>query len=222
MKPQGNTISNMKILSHRGYWKAVEEKNTSPAFERSFSLGFGTETDIRDLNGELVVSHDMPREGGLRASELFEIHRSNDSGLPLALNIKSDGLQSALLKLLEEYSVEEYFLFDMSIPDALVSLRHGLKCFTRQSEYEAVPAFYAEAEGVWIDAFHGEWWDESVIQEHLNAGKKVCLVSPELHRRPHGTCWEQIAGWSAISNPDLILCTDLPEAARAAFGHMVQ
>ena len=50
----------MEILSHRGYWKTVTEKNTIIAFKRSFNLGFGTETDIRDLNGNLVISHDMP------------------------------------------------------------------------------------------------------------------------------------------------------------------
>ena len=50
----------MKILSHRGYWNNLTEKNSKSAFRRSFQLGFGTETDVRDLNGELVISHDMP------------------------------------------------------------------------------------------------------------------------------------------------------------------
>ena len=50
----------MKILSHRGYWKTAEEKNTATAMHRSFSLGFGTETDVRDYNGKLVISHDIP------------------------------------------------------------------------------------------------------------------------------------------------------------------
>ena len=49
----------MEILSHRGYWKNEGEKNTKIAFERSFQLGFGTETDIRDYKGELVISHDI-------------------------------------------------------------------------------------------------------------------------------------------------------------------
>ena len=50
----------MIVLSHRGYWKTAVEKNTPTAFKRSFELGFGTETDVRDRNGELVISHDMP------------------------------------------------------------------------------------------------------------------------------------------------------------------
>ena len=39
----------MQVISHRGYWKAASEKNTQTAFKRSFSLGYGTETDVRDL-----------------------------------------------------------------------------------------------------------------------------------------------------------------------------
>ena len=212
----------MKILSHRGYWKKAEEKNTCLAFERSFSLGFGTETDIRDLAGELVISHDMPRDGVLSARELFEIHQRENPGLELALNIKSDGLQLPLMSLIEEFSIENYFLFDMSIPDALVCLRHGLKCFTRQSEYEPDPSFYPQAEGVWIDGFHGEWWDESIIQRHLDAAKKVCIVSPDLHRRPHQSCWNILAGWSIQAHPGLMLCTDLPEDAKQLFESAVQ
>ena len=38
---------NLIILSHRGYWLQTEEKNSRKAFERSFFMGFGTETDIR-------------------------------------------------------------------------------------------------------------------------------------------------------------------------------
>ena len=51
----------MIILSHRGYWKLEEERNRAAAFQRSFDLGYGTETDIRDIQGKLVISHDMPR-----------------------------------------------------------------------------------------------------------------------------------------------------------------
>jgi glycerophosphoryl diester phosphodiesterase len=45
----------MKIMSHRGYWRGEDEKNTTTAFSRSFDLGFGTETDVRDALGQLVI-----------------------------------------------------------------------------------------------------------------------------------------------------------------------
>ena len=59
----------MIILSHRGYWKLESEKNKPIAFDRSFSLGFGTETDIRDYRGKLVISHDLADENSIQLSE---------------------------------------------------------------------------------------------------------------------------------------------------------
>ena len=55
---RGNFL--MIIISHRGYWIQPAEKNTEEAFSRSFERGMGTETDVRDHRGELVISHDMP------------------------------------------------------------------------------------------------------------------------------------------------------------------
>lgn len=87
----------MKIISHRGYWKNNSEKNTKISFERSFRLGFGTETDIRDFNGNLVISHDIPTNTSISIDDFFEIYNRHSNSI-LALNIKSDGLQSILKK----------------------------------------------------------------------------------------------------------------------------
>jgi glycerophosphoryl diester phosphodiesterase len=112
----------MHILSHRGYWQTAAEKNTETAFHRSFSLGFGTETDVRDALGELVISHDPPIGGEMKFSYFLEIYNGykqrHSQPLPLALNVKADGLQSRLKLLLEQYEITNYFMFDMSVPDA--------------------------------------------------------------------------------------------------------
>jgi glycerophosphoryl diester phosphodiesterase len=50
----------MQILAHRGYWQNRKEQNTKEAFIRAFGMGSGVETDLRDCNGEVVISHDMP------------------------------------------------------------------------------------------------------------------------------------------------------------------
>ena len=94
----------MKIISHRGYWKRLAEQNTIKAFQRSFALGFGTETDIRDLQGELVVSHDMPKGDEMRLEKFLALVSSYEDAhsLTLALNIKSDGLLIPLKNILVE------------------------------------------------------------------------------------------------------------------------
>jgi len=207
----------MRILSHRGYWKTVAEKNAPVAFERSFFSGFGTETDLRDCLGELVIAHDPPTQAAWRATEFFELHRRLGPGLPLALNIKADGLQIMLLDLLTAYEVQDYFVFDMAIPDAAGYLRHGMRAFTRQSEWEPEPAYYAAAAGVWLDAFSSEWYDTDTIGRHLDQGKQVCVVSPDLHGREHRGLWDRLASSPIAKHPGLMLCTDFPEDARDVF-----
>jgi glycerophosphoryl diester phosphodiesterase len=176
----------MIILSHRGYWNENRSKNSLAAFEHSFDLGFGTETDFRDLDHRLVISHDPPTVNALSAAELFRIIAAKNASLPLAVNVKSDGLQTMLKQTLTAHGIENYFLFDMSIPDALASIRAGLRVFTRHSDVEPVQNFYQEAAGVWMDAFSDDRWiTPEAIESHLHSGKEVCLVSPELHGRPH-------------------------------------
>ncbi len=207
----------MIVLSHRGYWQTSSQKNNAGAFARSFHLGFGTETDLRDLDGELVIAHDPAQAGALPAEVLFEMHAAINPTLPLALNIKADGLHPWVLAAFDRFGLTGSFVFDMSVPDARGYLAAGIPCFTRQSELELEPSFYDVAEGVWLDGFESEWFTEDVIVRHLAANKRVCVVSPELHRRPHTAFWNQLALMRCASDPRLMLCTDLPEDALRVF-----
>jgi glycerophosphoryl diester phosphodiesterase len=208
----------MNILSHRGYWNMRIPKNSIQAFERSFDLGFGTETDFRDHDGKLVISHDPAIAGALSASSFFLTLASRDKALPVAINIKSDGLQQMLKDALDSHQLENYFLFDMSIPDAIISIRSGLRVFTRQSDVETVPCLYQDAAGIWMDAFFDDSWiTPAVISRHLDAGKQVCLVSPELHGKPNLAFWDRIVNSGIHSHPDLMLCSDIPEEAQTYF-----
>lgn len=207
----------MTILSHRGIWETREQQNTCAAFERSFDLGFGTETDFRDRAGQLAIAHDPDPGPALSAERFFALLASYDHRLPLAINIKADGLQSLLKTHLDRNQIENYFLFDMSVPDAVRSMQEGLNCFTRHSDIEPLPAFYEQARGVWMDAFFNDWITPSAISRHLDADKRVCLVSPELHRRPHFNFWTMLESSGLSNHPDLMLCTDLPQQASNHF-----
>jgi hypothetical protein len=208
----------MHILSHRGYWKSLEEKNTEVAFRRSFELGFGTETDFRDFCGKLVIAHDVATAEAVSAYQFFEIYTQYSSNLPLAINIKSDGLQNLLRETLEKYNITNYFLFDMSVPDALVYIREGgFNVYTRQSEYEKEPSFYRDAKGVWMDMFFSDWIEEEDILRHLESGKEVSIVSPDLHKREPKMFWEKLKKMSAINSEKVSICTDFPENAKQFF-----
>lgn len=208
----------MKIISHRGYWKTVAEKNTITAFERSFEMGYGTETDVRDCGGELLVSHDMPNGRELRFADFIKIAAKYSSSLhrlTLALNIKADGMAATILEQLNEYEELDCFVFDMSVPD-MRSYFKKVPVFTRMSEVEQSAAWIEQSEGVWLDAFTDIWYDGSLISALLETGKRVCVVSNELHGRPHLPHWELLS--SISKQPNLILCTDFPEDAAFFFG----
>lgn len=206
----------MIILSHRGYWKEAMEKNLPVAFRRSFDLGFGTETDVRDVAGKLVISHDMPQGDELSLEGMLDILAGRD--LPMAMNIKADGLAKLLTQAMTARGLTRWFTFDMSVPETLVQLRMGLPVFTRASEYERVPACYEQAMGIWVDDFGANWVRPSDIRAFLADGKQVCIVSPELHQREPLTLWHTLRLDGLVGAPGLMLCTDIPEAAVEFFG----
>lgn len=198
----------MKILSHRGYWKQPDEKNSEVAFKRSFELGFGTETDIRDQGGKLVISHDMPLGGEMPLESFLEL--SSAKALPMAINIKSDGL-AAQLAIEFKNCKHDWFVFDMSIPDMRVHLNVGNPVFARMSEVEPAPPWLDECKGVWIDSFSDTWFAEGDLRALLGRGLQICVVSPELHKRQHAPLWQLL--FPLRSEPGLMLCTDIPEDA---------
>ncbi len=203
----------MIIISHRGYWNSAEEKNTEIAFSRSFELDFGTETDLRDSLGKLVISHDMPY-GNEMSFEAF-ISLIGKSEKLLAINIKADGLAIPLCNAMKHHSRENWFVFDMSIPDTRAHLAAGNPVFARMSEVEKQIPWFEQVEGVWLDSFEDEWFDDLLIKDLIEQGKRVCIVSSELHGRNHEELWGKLL--PLAKNNSLILCTDLPELARTFF-----
>lgn len=205
----------MIIISHRGYWKKPEEKNTVHAFSQSFELQFGTETDVRDFRNELVISHDMPKGCEIRLSQFLFL--LNKKSLPLALNIKADGLAESIKNVMKSYNRDNWFVFDMSIPDMRMHLSAGNPVYARVSEVEPEPAYYDQIQGIWLDAFENDGWQIKSIQKYLKDDKRVCLVSPELHKRDHLEFWEKLRKSKFVNDDRLTLCTDFPEEAKEFF-----
>lgn len=206
----------MLMLAHRGYWLRAREKNTRTALMRAFEKVLGVETDIRDLNGELVISHDMPDTKALRLEEMLNGYVTAGKPGYLALNIKSDGLTGALHSLLHSYGIRRYFCFDMSVPDTLPYLSAGLNVAARLSEYEPEGALSRRAPMLWVDSFYGANFSADKIAGWLQAGKQICLVSPELHGRSPIALWDLLSSLPDMlrADPRLMLCTDFPLEAQ--------
>jgi hypothetical protein len=145
------------------------------------------------------------------------MYKNINTKLPIALNIKADGLQSILKKKIEQSEIKNYFVFDMSVPDMVGYLNHKISFFSRQSEYEFHPLFYEQCAGIWLDAFESQWYEMKLITNHVREGKSVAIVSPELHKRDVFPLWENLKKNNIHNIEDVILCTDMPEEALAYF-----
>jgi hypothetical protein len=209
------------ILAHRGLWFHEEEKNSRNALSRALEEGFGIETDLRDHNAEIVISHNPPKESSntLKFEWLLQRLASSDSAGRVALNIKSDGLSRTVENHILEYGLQfnRFFVFDMSVPDSLSYLAGSIPVYSRLSEYEQVLSPLPGASGFWVDSFTGIFPQVEVARHLINQGHRITLVSAELHSREHISQWNAISKSGIYLSPLFQLCTDFPVEAAIRF-----
>jgi hypothetical protein len=207
----------MLVLAHRGLWSTLHDENSIEALTDALDCNYGIEFDVRDSNGSIVIAHDIVNELKPSALQLFDAYYLSSCSAILAINIKADGLGRLIADMLAQRGIKNYFCFDMSVPETLRYRRSGIRYFTRQSEYEENPVFYHDAAGVWMDMFESDWITADDIRLHLDRGKQVAIVSPELHVRPHMIFWEGLKDSGLYRHDGLMLCTDHPVSARSFF-----
>lgn len=199
------------VLAHRGIWREASEQNSVKALRSAWEQGFGVETDIRDLSGSLVVSHDLPGGSRLFLDDVL----AWSVGRPgvLALNIKADGLGPKIKLALERFAGTEAFAFDMSVPQARALVSSGIPIAARVSDFESTACLmkgpYAAAEYLWIDCFDSDWFLNDYTLVEALAGRTGILVSPEVHGRNFQDAWSWIRALRTHGYR-VGLCTDHP------------
>jgi len=141
--------------------------------------GFGVEVDIRERNGKLVLLHDPFLEG-----EIFENWLECYGHGTLILNIKEEGIEQCIVKMLQKKNINDYFFLDLSFPMIIKLIKQGLnKVALRFSEFESLETLklmQGKCEWVWIDCFSKLPIDAKNFAEIKKMGYKTCLVSPDL------------------------------------------
>jgi hypothetical protein len=140
----------------------------------------GVEIDLRTQDGQLVLAHDPYLIG-----ESFEKWLDYFKHKTLILNVKEDGLENSIIKLLNEHSVSSYFFLDQPFPSLRRTAIQGIPTALRLSEYEnAINSLALNIEWSWLDSFHGDWSYLHKHAEWIRTGRfKTCVVSPELQGR---------------------------------------
>ncbi|NOZ01444.1 MAG: hypothetical protein GXP54_06090 [Deltaproteobacteria bacterium] len=173
----------------------------------------GVEIDLRtgDGKGSIILAHD-PWETG----DPFDawLDRFTALGLkgPIVLNVKVDGVEPVVMRLLRDHGLEDWFFLDSQMPTLVHwTVRQGEERFAvRLSRYEPpelLDAFRGRVRWLWVDCFHGLPVSRELLQR-AGEGFKVCLVSPELQGAPV----HAIAAFGDLLPLAQAICTRHPEA----------
>ena len=170
---------------------------------------FGVEIDLRIYMGDLILAHNPFENGDKFESWLEHFHHQT-----IILNVKEDGLENAIVELLHEKGVTDYFFLDQPFPTVRKSALAGIKTSVRLSEYENPPNLCGlPVNWVWLDSYSGDWDYLAKHSEVLqNSDFKKCVVSPELQGREIGSEPQQI--FKIFKKMEISLdavCTKSPE-----------
>jgi hypothetical protein len=173
---------------------------------------FGVEVDIRNEGRRLVLGHEPynPRDD-------FGEYCGAFSHAFMIANVKTEGIEQAVLSELEKNGIADFFLLDLTFPSIVKLSQAGEhRIAVRFSEYEPLEAALCAsgmAKWAWVDTFTRLPLDMRSGVALKKAGFKTCLVCPERWGRPedipkYRKCMEE----DGIT-PDAVM-TSLPYAAR--------
>lgn len=192
----------MYIYAHRGLWNGDCSLQNSPlAIENAFMVGLGVEIDLWKILDKIFITHEGDSMN-FEFAEFFKIW-SRYSYLPVAFNVKSDGIANHLGQKDIKFEKPSFF-FDMSYPELVKFKKNSLPFASRISELEPINSGMKAEELFWLDSFYSEWW----IQEFKSVKsifKKSVIVSPELHNREHMEVWNFLKTQKPYG-----VCTDFP------------
>mgnify|MGYP005621497535 CR=1 FL=1 len=196
-------MNKSQIVAHRGYWTEGLKPNSIDALLEALNRGWSIEFDIRYHKDKIVIQHDLPSthsEYEKLTTLLKMLPRLKDDQL-LFINIKCDELHDELKNIL--HNLDNYVLFDLSIPHLIKCSINGLKCLNRQSEYELGASELDKITvGTWYDGFIKTEIPLDYSKDRINV-----LVSPELHNRSLPDV-SSICEFASQNN--FYICTDKP------------
>ena len=208
-----------RVLAHRGLWTTPHDQNSENSLSTALGRGYGIEFDIRDHEGEIVVSHHSPAASSLRFTALINDYLNRSGGAFAAINVKSDGLpglmSESLTKALKNNGLRHFF-FDMSFPDSRLYLQRGLPVALRISEFES-PKDFSGYHYVWVDVFVSDWWSDIYEDLGFPIGITPVFVSSELHGRDPNAMWKKLREFHKKGRLFLV-CTDYPDDFVAFMG----
>lgn len=158
----------MLIIKHR--------VNTSNELKK-VSKYFGVEIDLRSYKNEIYLHHDPFKKG-----ELLKNWIKGYNHKLIVLNVKEEGLENKILKILNKYKIKNYFFHDQTFSSLLKS-KNKFDVSIRYSEYEdlkKINELFDKIKWLWIDNFNEVKLNKKFYYFLKRKKVKICVVSPEL------------------------------------------
>ena len=151
---------------------------------KKVSPNYGIEIDLRDRNDRIILSHDPFGDG----EDFNQFIRYYNHAF-LILNIKSEGIEPNIIKILRKHNIQEYFFLDSSFPLIYRLMNDGEKNiairFSELESIETIKNFYGKVKWIWIDTITNLPIKHHDFQILKTGGFKLCLVSPDLCGREY-------------------------------------
>ena len=154
---------------------------------KNLNTNLGVEVDIRSNDKNLIISHD-PFSDYINFEEWLSFYKHGT----LILNVKENGLEKELIKTMQNFKKDNFFILDQSFPYLVNTIKKGEKrCAVRLSEYESINTVLSlknKLNWVWIDFFTKFPLDFEVYKILKKHNFKLCIVSPELQGHTNSKC----------------------------------
>ena len=141
---------------------------------------FGVEIDLRSDKKNIYLHHDPFRKG-----ELFKKWIKYYKHKIIVLNVKEEGLEKSILKILKKYRINNFFFHDQTFSTLLKNMSKT-KVSVRYSEFEDlknIKYLFKKIKWIWIDNFSGIKLEKKFYSYLKRKKVKICLVSPELVKK---------------------------------------
>ena len=174
-------------------------------------IEYGVEIDVRSYKNKIILNHDPLKKGN---SLNVWIKKFNHKFL--IINIKEEGLEKHIKKIIEKENIENFFFLDQSFPFLVKTLNSNEKrCAVRFSEYEDIKTVHnlnKRIGWVWVDYFTKFPLTKDIANNLKKKKIKICIVSPELVKKTSKYNIKKIKNF--IQNKKIhidAVCTKKPE-----------
>jgi hypothetical protein len=140
------------------------------------------EIDVRSYNNRIILNHDPMKSGEFLDNWLRKYNHKF-----LIINIKEEGLEKYIIKILKNKKIKDFFFLDQSFPFLIKTLNSNeTRCAIRFSEYEDIRTINnlkKKINWVWVDHFSKFPLNKSTSDNLKKKKIKICIVSPEIVKK---------------------------------------